>query len=187
MIVETSINSFLVDESAKTDENIENTYHRLENKWVLWCHLPHDTDWASITSYKKICDFSYIEDVISINNIIPEQIINSCCFFIMKKGITPMWEDKNNRNGGCFSYRITNKHVYQTWKELSFVLTGETISNNNNFVSNVTGISISPKKNFCVMKVWMRNCDFQNPDLITNEIKTLIPNTALFKVHTPEF
>jgi translation initiation factor 4E len=120
-------------------------------------------------------------------NIIPEQIVNSCCFFIMKENITPMWEDKNNRNGGYFSYRIANKYVFQTWKELAFVLTGESISNNNLFVSNVNGISISPKKNFCVIKIWMKTVDYQNPELITNQIKSLIPTTALFKVHTPEF
>ena len=28
------------------------TSHPLYDKWVLWAHLPHDTDW-SIRSYKK--------------------------------------------------------------------------------------------------------------------------------------
>ena len=27
--------------------------HPLYDKWVLWAHLPHDTDW-SLKSYKKI-------------------------------------------------------------------------------------------------------------------------------------
>ena len=34
---------------------MSNTYkeHLTLNKWNLWAHLPHDTDW-SIHSYKKI-------------------------------------------------------------------------------------------------------------------------------------
>jgi hypothetical protein len=98
-----------------------------------------------------------------------------------------MWEDKMNREGGCFSYRVSNKIVYQTWKELVYVLTGNTISDNEKFVLNVNGISISPKKHFCVIKIWMKNCDFQNPQVITNQIKSLIPQSALFKNHVPEF
>ena len=27
--------------------------HLLHDKWVLWAHLPHDTDW-SVNSYIKI-------------------------------------------------------------------------------------------------------------------------------------
>jgi len=32
-----------------TSEN----YHTLNDKWVLWAHLPHDTDWT-LKSYKEI-------------------------------------------------------------------------------------------------------------------------------------
>ena len=44
--------------------------------------------------------------------------------FIMKTGITPMWEDPKNREGGCFSYKITNKFVVDVWKKLSLLLCG---------------------------------------------------------------
>jgi hypothetical protein len=166
--------------------NETNKYHELENTWIFWYHLPHDVDW-SIKSYKQIGNFKCIEDVISILSVIPENIINSCCLFIMKDNIMPLWEDIANRNGGSFSYRITNKHVYETWRDLTYALTGGTISSNKIFRDTVNGISISPKKNFCVIKIWTKTCNFQNPALITNEIKNLISNTALFKNHTPEF
>lgn len=168
------------------EKNIKDTYNLLENKWNLWSHLPHDDDWSE-KSYKKIYKFNYVEDVITIINIIPEIIVNNSCLFIMKENIFPMWEDKMNRQGGCFSYRVSNKFVYQTWKELVYVLTGNTISDNENFVLSVNGISISPKKHFCVIKIWMKTCDFQNPQVITNQIKSLIPQSALFKIHVPEF
>ena len=29
------------------------TQHKLYDKWTVWAHLPHDTDW-SVSSYKKI-------------------------------------------------------------------------------------------------------------------------------------
>jgi hypothetical protein len=107
--------------------------------------------------------------------------------FIMKDGISPMWEDPKNRNGGCFSYKVSNKTVFEVWRDLTYVLIGETVSSNIPFVNSVTGITISPKKNFCIVKIWMTNCDHQNPQVVTGDVKNLSAQGCLFKKHTPEF
>jgi hypothetical protein len=107
--------------------------------------------------------------------------------FLMIEGIKPTWEDPKNRNGGCFSYKITNKHVLDVWKDLTFALTGGCISSNRAFVKAVTGITISPKKNFCIVKIWLSNCEFQDATLINSEIKGLSPQGCLFKKHAPEY
>jgi len=160
--------------------------HRLKNKWTLWVHLPQDPDW-SVKSYKKVYQFNNLEETIAITESLPEALVQNCMLFVMKDGITPMWEDIKNRNGGCFSYKVSNKNVYETWRDLTYVLVGETMSSNPSFVKNVTGITISPKKNFCIVKIWLTNCDFQNPTIVTQELKQLVPQGCLFKKHNPEF
>jgi len=107
--------------------------------------------------------------------------------FLMRDGIKPIWEDVKNRNGGCFSYKISNKSVYSVWKELCYVIVGNTISNKSSFVSGVSGITISPKKNFCIIKLWLSNCLNQNPSIVTTELKGLSSQGCLFKKHTPEY
>jgi hypothetical protein len=168
--------------------NISETksFNKLKCRWNLWAHLPQDPDW-SVKSYKKICQFKTIEESIGITETLPADLIKNCMLFIMRDGITPMWEDPKNRNGGCFSYKISNKNVFEVWRDLTYVLIGETISSNSIFVNYVTGITVSPKKNFCIVKIWTTNCDYQNPQIITNEIRNLIPQGCLFKKHTPEF
>jgi hypothetical protein len=161
-------------------------YKKLKYKWNLWAHLPQDADWT-LKSYKKIFQFKYLEDTIAITESLPEGLVKNCMLFIMKDGISPMWEDPKNRNGGCFSYKVSNKNVIEVWRDLTFVLVGESISSNLPFVNSVTGITISPKKNFCIVKIWMTNCDHQNPQVVTTEVKNLIPQGCLFKKHTPEF
>ena len=42
--------------------------HILFDKWVLWAHLPHDTDW-SIKSYKQILEIKTVEEMVSLYNI----------------------------------------------------------------------------------------------------------------------
>jgi hypothetical protein len=167
---------------------MSNTYkeHLTLNKWNLWAHLPHDTDW-SIHSYKKIFCINTIEEMITITETIPDTLIKNCMLFIMKEDITPVWEDIHNRNGGCFSYKISNKNVYEVWRDLTYVLIGNTISSNDQFVSCVNGITISPKKNFCIIKIWMTNCKHQNASIITQDVKGLSPHGCLFKKHAPEY
>ena len=105
----------------------------------------------------------------------------------MRTGIKPIWEDPKNRHGGCFSYKVANKSVYEVWRELSYVLVGDTISKTASASANVTGITISPKKNFCIIKVWMNDCTNQNPTIITSDVKGLSAQGCLFKKHAPEY
>ena len=123
----------------------------LFDKWVLWAHLPHDTDW-SLGSYKDIMRLEYAEDVVSLYSYLPEVLIKNCMLFLMRDGVTPTWEDKENRNGGCFSYKISNKDVPNVWRSLSYILTGETISTDPKFILKVNGITISPKKHFVLSR-----------------------------------
>ena len=118
---------------------------------------------------------------------IPDTLVKNCMLFIMRNGIKPTWEDPKNRDGGCFSYKVTNKHVCNVWKELCYVLVGNSISSDLGFVANVSGITISPKKNFCIIKIWLSDCENQDPNIITKEINNLSSIGSIFKKHVPEY
>ena len=161
-------------------------FHCLADKWTMWAHLPHDIDW-SISSYKKIYTIDSVEGAIAITETMPEVLVKNCMLFLMREGIKPIWEDPKNRQGGCFSYKISNKNVFEVWKDLTYVLVGNSISSQPSFVANVTGITISPKKNFCIIKVWMSSCANQNPAIVTNDVKGLTSQGCLFKRPVPEY
>ena len=160
-------------------------FHKLSHRWTLWAHLPHDTNWAA-SSYKKIYEFDTAEQAIAIFEVLPPKLVMNCMLFLMRSGIVPMWEDPQNRNGGCFSYKVSNKEVNTAWKQLSYVTVGETISTNMNVIPIVNGITISPKKNFCIIKIWLSNTKLQDPNSII-AIPNLLKQGCLFKKHEPEF
>ena len=155
--------------------------HILSDKWVLWAHLPHDTDW-SLKSYYKIHAFDMINDSILLNNSFTDDFIRNCMLFLMNDTINPIWEDPKNKNGGCFSFKVSNKNVPELWKKLFFITVGNTISENSNFLEDICGITISPKKTFCIIKIWTKSCKFQNPNII-NIIDGLNLNGCIFKKH----
>jgi hypothetical protein len=159
-----------------------NTLHPVKCGWMLWAHLPQDNNWG-LDSYKRVSRFESIEETVAITETLPEPLVKNCMLFVMRDGIAPMWEDPRNRDGGNFSYKISNKIVAETWRDLSYMLVGETLSSNNDIANSVTGISISPKKNFCIIKIWFNNCKNQNPALITSEIPGITSQGVLFNKH----
>ena len=169
-----------------TDTSRIEEYNKLSDKWTLWAHLPHDTDW-SIKSYKQIFTVSNVEETIAITETLPPILVQNCMLFWMREGIKPTWEDPKNRNGGCFSYKVVNKTVYDSWKELTYFTLGNTLSKQMSFVDKVNGFTISPKKNFCIVKIWMADCANQNPAIVTNEIKGIVSQGCIFKKHAPEY
>lgn len=173
-----------MDSIANSDTTSLNMFNPLQHKWNLWAHLPHDVEWT-INSYKNIYTFTTVENTIAILETLPDVLVKNCMLFIMKDGIMPIWEDPSNKEGGCFSYKISNKNVYEIWKHLTYVLVGETMSTNQSFVNNINGITISPKKNFCIIKIWMKTCEYQNPTIVTTEVNGIIPQGCLFKKHEP--
>ena len=183
-ILQTMTTIIAADSAANTTEATA-PFHKLSHRWTLWAHLPHDTNWAA-SSYKKIYEFDTAEQAIAIFEVLPPKLVMNCMLFLMRSGIVPMWEDAQNRNGGCFSYKVANKEVNSAWKQLSYVTVGETISTNMNVIPIVNGITISPKKNFCIIKIWMATCNFQNAGII-RELEGITAHGCLFKKHTPEY
>ena len=153
--------------------------HKLKNSWTLYAHLPNVVDW-SLASYKKIITIQYVEDLLELYRHLSNNVIQSCMLFFMKNNIKPLWEDNENINGGSFSYKLSNKIVNSIWKDLSFLLVGETLI--TNYSNQVNGITISPKKNFCIIKIWLKTCNLTNPKIVTYP-KNLSPNGCLFKKH----
>lgn len=155
--------------------------HILFDKWVLWAHLPHDTNW-SLKSYIKICKIESAEDIIALNNSLPDQLIKNCMLFLMRDKILPMWEDPKNCGGGCFSFKIINKNIANVWKDISYLLTGDTLSSEQKLLNNITGITVSPKKSFCILKIWLSSLEYQNVKKINN-INNLPVHGCIFKKH----
>ena len=159
--------------------------HLLSDKWVLFAHLPHDTNW-SLKSYKKLQTFKTVEDVLDVYNVLPEALVKNCMLFLMKEGIGPNWEDKHNKNGGSFSFKIGTEKIPRIWKEMSFLLMGSTLSKDEDLLRHINGITISPKKSFHILKIWLKDCSYQNPNAIV-DIEGINKKGCLFRRHNVKY
>ena len=162
-------------------ETVGDSENRLETNWILWAHLAHDTEWT-IDSYTSICTINNLDECIAITENLPRDLATHCMLFIMREGISPTWEDDKNRDGGSFSYKMQNRLVANSWKELSYRLISETLLNKDS-PGRINGITISPKKNFCIVKIWMKDCTIMNPASLALVSPEFDPKCCIFKRH----
>lgn len=165
---------------------LQDSFHKLADTWILWAHLPHNIDWT-MKSFIHVATLSTVEEVVAVMEALPPSLVENCMLFLMRGHIRPVWEDPKNREGGYFSYKVVNKNVGKAWRDLTYHLVGNTISEDQNFMNCITGITISPKKNFCIIKMMMTNLKHQNPDKVV-AVKGLPTQGCLFqKAPEPEF
>ena len=151
----------------------------LNDVWCLYFHDPYDMNWEP-NSYKFITTISSVNDFIEIYMTFNE-LLTKGMFFIMRDHIMPRWEDENNKNGGCFSFKINKNEVLDKLFEVTAQMLGETLGKCDNISSNINGISICPKKNYHIIRIWIKT----NQNLSKDNYNFIIPNysTLMYKSH----
>jgi len=127
----------------------------LQNKWNLFFHNLKDNNW-NLDSYQHIYEFNDLENFWKLYNNYPNY--NFGLYFLMKEGVSPIWEDDNNEKGGTYSFKINKSIISDAWEEISIKLIGETLSSNHKLI---TGISLHPKNNCYIIKIWASSNDFK--------------------------
>ena len=177
-------------EGQQSEQELKkNQVHQLNSKWVVWYHNPSDKSWT-IDSYKDILEITSLEDFFvlknSWNKCLP--LVYEGMFFLMRKlqsgkSIYPQWEDINNRNGGYWSFKITKEQSEEVWFKLCSFTIGESICNSPMESLQVNGISISPKKNFCIIKIWNNNNKKDDIKLLSEKLTFLDMSEVKYSSH----
>ena len=124
--------------------------HTLHSNWGMYYHNPTANDW-SIGSYMHIGSFRTIDDFSAYYKALEFEHNSQGMFFLMRGNIKPTWEDPHNIKGGCWSFKISLEHFFSVWKHLTMLMIGESLST---IPLIVNGISVSPKRGFCIIKIW---------------------------------
>ena len=139
--------------------------YKFKNEWIIWYHKINDNNW-NIDSYKKLYKFNNIYDFWRLYNNF--EILEGYMFFLMKNNIEPRYEHKNNKLGGYWSLKIDEKNGFNIWKNLTIDLITLNLENKKNIIN---GLSIIKKKNFYIIKIWIKDIIYNNKDDINLKYK----------------
>lgn len=154
----------------------------LNDIWTVYFHDPYNHNW-DIKSDSIICTISSVKDFVQMYGVFKDLFYKGM-FFIMREHITPRWEDDNNKNGGCFSYKLPKYMLEEKFFEVCSQVLGETLGKSDEFTKNINGISISPKKNNYIVRIWIKDNKYASK----NNYNINIPkfSTLMYKNHAEE-
>lgn len=134
----------------------------LNDIWTVYFHDPNNQDWTH-SSYVNMGNISTIDDFWQHFDSAKENI-HKGMFFVMREHIFPAWDDPCNIHGGCLSIKVLKDEMYRFWEDLGMRLVGEDllIDSKKEMWDQVNGISASPKKHFCIIKIWLKSDDLNN-------------------------
>lgn len=134
----------------------------LNDLWTLYFHDPNDDNW-SLESYHRIADINSVERIVKYHSLLRDHI-HCGMFFLMREHVFPCWDDENNKNGGCLSIKVLKQDMKLFWEQMVFSLLGETLllKEYRHYWSLINGLSTSPKKHFCIIKIWLQNDTLNN-------------------------
>tara|TARA_Y100001958_G_scaffold159961_1_gene164680 strand:+ start:721 stop:1221 length:501 start_codon:yes stop_codon:yes gene_type:complete len=147
--------------------------YELNTNWVLWCHSLTNNNW-DLESYNKIYELENIYDYKSMIELVGLNDYYNSMFFLMRDGILPIWEDENNKNGCSLTIKVPSNKVKTEWDKLILNSITENIRLDKEDYNEITGLSISPKKEFNIIKIWLRN-KVNNLNNIEKQLKLYDP------------
>lgn len=132
----------------------------LDETWALHFHDPDNNEWTK-SSYKLVTTISTPGDWVQ-TDIAFKDMWQKGMFFLMREHIAPLWEDPCNTNGGCFSFKVNKPNAIDYWFELGAKMLGGTLGSTPEVSEAICGISISPKRNYCIMRIWIGSSEFND-------------------------
>jgi len=156
--------------------------YQLNTNWCLWYHGINDKNWKN-SSYKNIYDICNAHDIKFLNETIQTIHLQNSMLFIMREGIFPTWEDPDNREGCCISFKIPNNILKEQFDLILNRILSEDLLKDKENIEYLNGLSIIPKKEFNIVKLWLRRSDENFTDSLKEYEPCFTKEKSLIKKH----
>ena len=156
--------------------------HSLNTPWKIWYHSITDNNWKN-NSYKMVYQMNNLLDVNLVIDKIQSNHLQNSMFFIMRNDMFPTWEYVDNREGCCISFKIPGSDLKKHWDFILKEILTENIFTDKDKHLELNGFSISPKKEFNIIKFWLKN-DNKNYDEFIKEYEPFfVKKKSIHKKH----
>lgn len=168
-----------MNETTKRDI-VSNKEWDTKYSWTLWYHSVTDKDWTK-DSYKKFYVIHNLGDFEILKDSLKKIHLQNCMLFLMKDDILPIWEDPENIDGCSLSFKFSGKDIVKEWNNIILNTITEDIFLKD--IHNINGLSISPKKEFNIIKIWAKDSVKKYSDLYKDYGKLFSDKNILIKPH----
>ena len=154
----------------------------IKNTWNVYFHDYMDSNWNR-ESYEILARYDNASDFWTIFDIMRDTL-QMGMFFFMKDGVFPKLDDSyNNNKKFCFmSIKVLKTNVSEFLEYILVRMSTECLLTNSELEQGmIDGISVSPKKNFCIVKLWICTLDDKYKNIDNYDIPKIYHGEAIFK------
>jgi hypothetical protein len=152
--------------------------------WTAYFHEPEDKSWTA-ESYKRLQVLSSWESIGTLLRELGTHKTTNGLLRVMRGDYSPLWENKANIRGGSYCLKISRKNSVEVFQR--YLAAAALGCASKDAANEIVGVTISPKKGFCIIKVWNLNAKaFGSPSdlpLLHEEVKE---EEILYRAHTDQ-
>jgi translation initiation factor 4E len=151
----------------------KDTQHFLKHSYSFWVRRGQIDMLDYEKSVKLIYTFNTVEDfwILYDHTIRPSEVSYHCDYHFFKKGIKPLWEDKENVNGGSFVIRIPHSNkVSRYWEDLVLALIGGQFDEEE----EITGLVFSTRYQKDLISIWCKSTEAKTTKKIQDAIRRIL-------------
>ena len=155
----------------------------LVNQWKIWYHSINDNNWNN-ESYKLIYNIDNLLDVKIVNELMKDNHLQNAMFFIMKNDKSfQHGKIQKIEKGSSISYKIPASYLKDNWSLLLEKIIFQDYLKDKSKNSKINGISISPKKEFNIVKIWLKDYDSKFLEYLNEYHPYIIKDKMIHKKH----
>ncbi|CAF3374421.1 unnamed protein product [Rotaria socialis] len=152
----------------------------LAMKWTFWLDS-QKSKFASKDDYEaglqKIFAVDTVQEFWSVFNNIPtpSRLANRVSYHLMRRSRKPLWEDRENENGGIYTYRCPKDKTNTVWQELCLAAIGEQFSVIEG--DDVVGVSVQSRDGpQDLVQIWNSNPTEEAQKAIDEKVRGIFPD-----------
>jgi len=177
------------------NQNEHSFLHVLENEWTFWYDLypgPGLTTEQYASALTKIGGVRSVQSFWQYFNNLPspDELGPHTSYHLMKAGTLPLWEDRNNWEGGSLAIKVGKDASETVWMTLLLCAIGEQFSNELHCDDDIQGVSINIRKSENMVFLWNKRADLLDPSRIYHKLSVLLPDVPLgepvYRIHRNE-
>jgi len=152
--------------------------------WTAYYHEPEDNLWTA-DSYKRLQTITSWESMGALLRELGIHKTTNGLLRVMRGDTSPLWENKVNIRGGSYCLKVSRRNAIDVFQRyLAAAALGVAA---NNPANEIVGVTISPKRGFCIIKIWNLNCKTFNAQsdlqILHEEVKT---DEIIYRAHTDQ-
>ncbi|CAF3799388.1 unnamed protein product [Rotaria magnacalcarata] len=145
----------------------------LAMKWTFWLDS-QKSKFSSKDDYEAGLQKIFVVETVQ-EFWTPSRLANRVSYHLMRRSRKPLWEDRENENGGIYTYRCPKDKTNTVWQELCLAAIGEQFSVIEG--DDVVGVSVQSRDGFQdLVQIWNSNPTEEAQKAIDEKVRSLFPD-----------